>query len=414
MSIRASNHLGAHGGALRYYEPSYRYLPSVWDAFGELRLLELPIGYNNAVCWAINDFGEAAGEESLQPSLFWDASGTPHQLPSLGGFDTVEVNGMNNAGQVVGSGTLAIRTESHAYVWSLDTGMIDLGDLNPDEEVTSVAYDINDDGLIVGRSHNDPKLASRAVCWEDGVIRELPRGSAVPDRAPSVNEARVILGFTGSSTGPALCIWPSPDDDPILLLDPYQSTTFSLSAVAINNNNIVIGDGGTNRSTALIWYDWDKQPVKLTDLLPWGSRWTLRASYSLNDHNQIGGLAFHNGRDTGFVATPVYPSIVMSEASPGIAGEMNIFQISNLRPNERVHLVAGKYGGGALIPGCSMLQNVLQIDHPKTVTTTTADALGNATIEGFVPAYLRGQTRVLQAVTPGTCEISNLVVQTFN
>jgi len=45
--------------------------------------------------------------------------------------------------------------------------------------------------------------------------------------------------------------------------------------------------------------------------------------------------------------------------------------------------------------------------------TTVADENGVATLEGVIPPRASGATLLMQAVVPGDCAISNLVVQEF-
>ena len=48
-------------------------------------------------------------------------------LGTLGG-DSSQAYGINDNGQVVGVSTLADGVTSHAFLWTEDTGMVDLGD----------------------------------------------------------------------------------------------------------------------------------------------------------------------------------------------------------------------------------------------------------------------------------------------
>jgi len=411
-TVRASNNVGDHAGTANFDEPP-GLKPVIWDPYGRLRLLALPPGFTAAEVWAINDLGEAAGDWG-PGGVFWNTAGEPFRMDDLGGRRT-EVRGMNNLGQVVGSADLPTINGSHAFVWSLETGMIDLGDLSPTEEYASVAYDINDDGVIVGSSVAANGLGDKPVAWVGGQIRQLPELpiDGARDYARSINEAGVIIGSAGdpATYQRGIAIWPSINESPLILPDPFPRD--EVRPIAINNHNIVLGEGPTNRSSALLWYDWEKQPLRLFDLLPWGHRWKLFSSDALNDFNQVSGLAAYNGRSSAFLATPVYPTITMSKVVPGRAGEMNTITLSNLTPNATVQVLVGTHGGGTIIPGCSMLQNVLQIDNPKLVATAVADSNGIATVSGLIPTFRRWQTLVFQAVVRDTCEISNLVVQTI-
>jgi probable HAF family extracellular repeat protein len=66
-------------------------------------------------------------------------------LPSLGGL--VEVVGLNENGEV--AGTIRIGAQQHAFVWTHDRGMVDLG-IGPHGFDMAWIVDINDRGDILG------------------------------------------------------------------------------------------------------------------------------------------------------------------------------------------------------------------------------------------------------------------------
>ena len=56
---------------------------------------------------------------------------------------------------------------------------------------------------------------------------------------------------------------------------------------------------------------------------------------------------------------------------------------------------------------------MLDLDNPILVGLMTADANGNASFFGSVPASMSGTTVYLQAVDIPACEVTNLVSHTF-
>ena len=91
----------------------------------------------------INDRGEMAGSVAGK-AFFWTAD-TMLSLPSLGGL--TEVVGINDRGEVVGN--IRAGLQQHAFVWSRDRGMIDLG-TGPHGFDAAWIVDINDRGDILG------------------------------------------------------------------------------------------------------------------------------------------------------------------------------------------------------------------------------------------------------------------------
>lgn len=109
------------------------------------------IGGNGSYAYAINDSNQVVGASSLKTST----SGTHAFLYSTGMIDLGilpggsygNAYGINAGGLVVGSSDSALDYNKHAVLYTA-LGIIDLGTKNQ----ASVAYDINDRGLIVGRS----------------------------------------------------------------------------------------------------------------------------------------------------------------------------------------------------------------------------------------------------------------------
>ena len=77
---------------------------------------------------------------------------------------------MNNRSQVVGVSDLTGDTTFHAFLWTNDKGMQDLGTLPGDS--FSIAFSINNKGQVVGQSC-DINFNCRAALWENDVMIDL-------------------------------------------------------------------------------------------------------------------------------------------------------------------------------------------------------------------------------------------------
>ena len=154
--------------------------------------------------------------------------------------------------------------------------------------------------------------------------------------------------------------------------------------------------------------------VDLQTLLPRKSGWDIEGADDINDADQIVGLGVHNGITRGFLLSPVRPTMTVSQPTPGLAGEVNTLTLSNCPPGTRVYLTYATRGGGTIIPGCDIQENALQLKNAKLAGSVVADASGEAEFTFFVPDVARNLGDILiQAVVPGECAVSNLVVEEF-
>jgi probable HAF family extracellular repeat protein len=193
--------------------------PVVWEK-GLIHKLPTFGGDPDGVAQQINDNGEVVGGSgtcaafnanflyNLVPvhALLWE-KGKATNLGNLGG-ETGQAGGniaydINNQGQVVGNSDLPGDTTFDAFLWTRKTGMQDLGTLSGD--VASVSLSINDAGSVVGASL-DADFNPRAFLWEEGVMTDL--NTLIAGDSPlylltgcSVNSRGEITGLGLTSTG---------------------------------------------------------------------------------------------------------------------------------------------------------------------------------------------------------------------
>jgi probable HAF family extracellular repeat protein len=141
--------------------------------------------------------------------VLWEKDGSVHDLGNLGGSVNTALPGVgnralgiNNQGQVVGGSTLPGNVTAHAFLWTREKGMQDLGTLPGD--FNSGALSINNKGEVVGVS-NDQSGGARAFLWRNGVMTDL--NTLVPPNSPlnllfaaGINDVGEIVGFALTST----------------------------------------------------------------------------------------------------------------------------------------------------------------------------------------------------------------------
>jgi probable HAF family extracellular repeat protein len=205
--------------------------PVVWEK-GLIHKLPTFGGDPDGVAQQINDNGEVVGGSgtcaafnanflyNLVPvhALLWE-KGKATNLGNLGG-ETGQAGGniaydINNQGQVVGNSDLPGDTTFDAFLWTRKTGMQDLGTLSGD--VASVSLSINDAGSVVGASL-DANFDPRAFLWEKGVMTDL--NTLIAGDSPlylltgcSVNSRGEITGLGLTSSGDIHTYLASPTHD---------------------------------------------------------------------------------------------------------------------------------------------------------------------------------------------------------
>jgi probable HAF family extracellular repeat protein len=140
-------------------------------------------------------------------AVLWEADRSVHDLGNLGGTVNPALLGVgnaalaiNNRGQVVGASALPGNQTTHAFLWSRQTGMRDLGTLPRD--VYSAGLGINDRGDVLGSSIDGPLETGtpHPFIWQNGEMSDL--NALVPEDSPSyllvtfwINDVGQIAGF---------------------------------------------------------------------------------------------------------------------------------------------------------------------------------------------------------------------------
>lgn len=138
----------------------------------------------------INDDGNLVGLHGRQ-GFFWSETTGLVRIGTLGGsFSTATA--LNNHDEVTGYSWTA-GGETHAFVWSLDDGMRDLGTLPGGG--SSQAEDINDRGVVAGWSSSGDGV-EHAVIWSaSGAIEDLGTLVGFDTHAMAINDRGNVVGW---------------------------------------------------------------------------------------------------------------------------------------------------------------------------------------------------------------------------
>src|ERR1700733_6294723 len=253
---------------------------------GAIRELKpLPGDTVGAALW-LNDKGEAVGTSGLcanvvlppiafgPHAVLWEADGTPTDLGNLGGTENPAILGrgsialgINNRTQVVGTSSLAGNKANHAFLWTKQTGIQDLGVLQGD--VSSAATSMNDRAQVVGQSYGDggPMMGNpRAFLWENGVMTDLK--TLLPANSPlylligfSINSRGEIAGFGVTNDGEIHAYLASPNylssapvstGATVAVVNPVSLTT--------SQSSVVLDAGGSTSASGGLQYQFTVVP----------------------------------------------------------------------------------------------------------------------------------------------------------
>lgn len=154
---------------------------------------------------AINSEGQIAAN-SLLDAFLWTKKSGPFDLGNLGGGDT-GATAINSSGDIVGSSVTSERL-SHAFVWTAQSGIQDLMALVKDKSCPtcqSIAYGINDTGVIVGAMGAEGLSYQWPIVYRNGNIINLGdlggTGRTKGGVAMAINNSGGVVGSAFAADG---------------------------------------------------------------------------------------------------------------------------------------------------------------------------------------------------------------------
>lgn len=366
---------------------------------------------------AINEGGTIVGVSTLVDDtghliffyptvVVWDDRSDPVELQSLitsgENWELLYVSDINDRGQIIGTGRDLDLEEPRAWIFE-DGIMTDLGTMGG---FSTDPCAINNAGIVVGQSWTSGGQ-NHGFVWRDGEFTDLGTLGGRDSKAFDINELNQVVGWAQSPTAPTLAVkWEDGVMSQLGTLGGNQS-----HASAINNLGQIVGFSVDENYHAHMFLWEDGVMINPAEFIPDGLGFGGRANaQDINDAGQIIGTLYREGRgDAPVMLMEVFLDLASPE--PGNAGEVNTVTVGNAEPGHRIYLAYGVNPGMSTIPGCPGA--TVLIDDPRVAGSAIADATGEATLSGFVPAAASGQTLRLQAVDPARCEVSNVVTHTF-
>ena len=299
----------------------------------------------------INDSGAVVG--SLGTTAFLWQAGSLTQFAPLSGYDSAVASWINNNGEIVGTSyTRASDNMDRATRFVPGSTAVDLG--APPGGDDTAAYAVNDNGTIVGGAaplqsmgvrwsgittfdgrgnatvlsgndggeayaiNNAGEYVGACMCYGDFPGTNTMAFKAVPfstlptpgtsNLASGINNNGDIIGYFngGSDSGAIADGWILYNNGTVKELDAPGIATGpgSLQAMALNDNDWVVGTYSDQYFTGTHAFVYLDRMVDLNTLLPANSGWTLTNGTSVNVWGQIVGVGTLNGASHGFLLTP--------------------------------------------------------------------------------------------------------------
>jgi probable HAF family extracellular repeat protein len=249
--------------------------------------LHLHIGGSYSLASDINDHGVVVGRNP-STGFAW-VSGAAQDLGHLGGGST-EPQGVNNAGDIVGSSRI-VGGAVHAFLYR-GGSMIDLHQMGTRTE----AFDISNTGYVTGIYETGGVTRSfiLPVGATPGQMTDMSTLGGTTTEARAVNDAGVVVGRSSLSSG-------------VMQAFKYSNGVMSglgtlvqgqpSAAHDINALGMVVGESA---GRAVLFRNFDV--IDLNTLIPSGP-WVLQVATSINDGGQITATGTLNGQPASFIVT---------------------------------------------------------------------------------------------------------------
>lgn len=274
------------------------------------RLIDLGgFGYENSYVHKINNFGQIAGWAYTSPTVgpmavlaSKDGISYLGTLPSTQSYGTASIaNSLNNRGMVVGG------SNNHAFLWTAQSGMRDLGSLGGNSMlIGSSATDINDKGEVVGGSWTGINTGLNfAFIWDDSQgMRSLGSLGGFYSHANAINERGQVVGTSYLSDNQRFhaFYW---DNLTKTLIDLGTLGGGYSEANGISDDGTVLGRAETAGGSmhAFVWRDGAMTDLNM--LISPQSGWELTSATDINSEGKIIGNGVFNAQYRAFLLTPI-------------------------------------------------------------------------------------------------------------
>jgi probable HAF family extracellular repeat protein len=224
----------------------------------EIRDLGTLPGDTTSLANGVNDAGQVVGTsgDAVRSDAFLWQDGTMTALGSLPGFASSAALRLNGVGQIVGH-SFNTFPAARATLWR-DGEIIDLGVLPGDS--SSIALDVNGTGHVVGYSYLGLFEQVHAFLWYEGTMTDLGTLGGPLSAATGINDAGQIVGYSATVAGAIHAfLW---EDGVMTDLGTLSGDLLSLAASISEAGHVV----GVSQDSAGIGHAFFWQGGTMTDL----------------------------------------------------------------------------------------------------------------------------------------------------
>lgn len=293
----------------------------LWEG-GVTQDLSVPAGGNLSRARGINDSGDVVGEwrilingqQRFKAFLYEDGRMRDLNalIPAGTGWDLTGAQAINEAGQIVGSGTIG--GETHAFVY--ENGAVnDLGAILG--QPYSAAWGVNDSG-DVALGAGSAASQSGAFVYRAGLAEYLGNPGPFPaSEAVGLNDSGQVIGWSfnpGQSVPQGRAFLYDDGGEGGARIEPLEPLAGDVYTRARDvdergrvvgwSRNDVAGAPQSEQFSATLWEG--GQVKDLNDLIPADSGWLLVDAYAINGSGQIVGSGYKDGSLQAFLLNPVY------------------------------------------------------------------------------------------------------------